>query len=358
MLRLVCRCAVIAAATAALALAYSYETAKAAVPSGDSINEITDPSTSWQGQPYPVGIVPQPTDCPPQAVDPTNMVCDHFQLETQSTGAVRVVITWPNLTSDITADDNDFDLLVCLNTVVDTTMDNCTGGDEVAYSNSQDPTSELATWNALSGKTYEIRVIPFFVIASDYDGCAAYVSSGGCPPPPGGGGQTQVTNTCADNPATANLERKITGGGNRDSEAKETFSLNVQRRFRGSTPEIQGKVQEKNDTAGTRFKSTQIDCVTYYDEGTDAKNKPNGAAEIRGRGKLKRPGDITDMNVCFRAVARDRGEPGGTTEGGADEFLVDIVFPDTNNQCVFNVTPGPPTSVPIAKGNIEYYLKA
>ena len=358
MLRLLCRCVVTAVVTAALALAYSYGTAKAALPSGDSINEISKPSTQWDGQVFPAGTTTDPTLCMPQAADPGNIVCDHFQLQTQSTGTVRVLITWPNLTPDIIAEDNDFDLLVCLNTVVDNTPnDNCTGGDEVASSFGNAP-FEVAVWNALAGTTYEIRVIPFFVIGSDYKGCAAYVVSGGCAPPPGAAGGTTATQTCASNPLTANLERKITGGGNRDVEAKETFSLAVQRRFRGSSSEIQGKVQERNDTTGTQLKSTSIDCVTYYDEGMDANGHPNGAAEIRGHAKFKGGTFTTESTVCFRAVARDRGEPGGTTQGGSDEFVVDVVLPNASGDCVFNVAGGPPTSVPIAKGNIDYKTKA
>jgi hypothetical protein len=360
MLRLFCRCVVTAALTAALALAYSYGTAKAALPGGDSINEISKPSTQWDGQVYPVGTVSDPTLCPPQAADPGNVVCDHFQLQTQSTGAVRTVVTWPNLTPDIVADDNDFDLLVCLNTFVDNTPnDNCTGGNEIATSFANAPGGfEAAVWNAIAGTTYEIRVIPFFVIGSDYKGCAAYVASGLCAPPPGGAGATTATQTCASNPLTATQERGITGGGNRDAQAKETFSLNVQRKFRGSSAEIRGKVQEKNDTTGTQLKSTSIDCVTYYDEGTDANGHPNGAAEIRGHAKLKQSTSTSESTVCFRAVARDRGEPGGTTEGGSDEFVVDIVFPNSSGACVFNVADGPPTSVPIAKGNIDYKNRA
>src|SRR5712691_1114727 len=73
--------------------------AHAAFPSGNSIHGITQPSTTWQGQFYGSAtssvMLSEPRDCPPASGaggDPGNLNCDHFQLLTQTTGQVRVVV--------------------------------------------------------------------------------------------------------------------------------------------------------------------------------------------------------------------------------------------------------------------------
>jgi hypothetical protein len=134
-------------------------TAQAAIPAGGTIGPAT-PSVSWQGQFFAAGAISDPTLCPPAAGDPLNVVCDHFSLTVTAAGNVTVTITWPSA-------DDDFDLFV---------FD--AANNEVANSQNIGTTSEEVTF-AATAQTYEVRVIPFFVVASDYSGTATFAGAGG-----------------------------------------------------------------------------------------------------------------------------------------------------------------------------------
>src|SRR5439155_5817624 len=112
------------------------------------------------GGPY---VLPQPLPdvCPP-ATDPANVRCDHFYLTVDvppsywdaNNGGAQIQITW--------ADPNDdFDLYV---------YDN--GGNLVGQSASGGTTSEqFLLQNANSTQSpYEVRVVPFAVVAATYSG--------------------------------------------------------------------------------------------------------------------------------------------------------------------------------------------
>jgi hypothetical protein len=128
--------------------------AEAALPGSGTINSGS-PSTSWMGQFYAVASVADPAECPPPAPD---TVCDHFYLDVTELGGAQVTINW-------SSSDNDFDLYVY-----------DSGGNQVASSASGGTTSEQAFIpNALG--TYEVRVVPFLVIGSGYNGQAQWVST-------------------------------------------------------------------------------------------------------------------------------------------------------------------------------------
>jgi hypothetical protein len=148
---------------AALMLALGQGSARAATPPGGTVS-AANPTTSWQGEFYTATSVPDPILCPPGAVDPINLICDHFELTVQTAGTVGVTINWPSA-------DDDFDLYVydSTNTIVASSADVGT-------------TSESVTF-AADAATYEVRVIPFNVVASAYSGTATLTPTGG-----GGGG--------------------------------------------------------------------------------------------------------------------------------------------------------------------------
>ncbi|HBY93664.1 MAG TPA: hypothetical protein DEP84_06785, partial [Chloroflexi bacterium] len=149
--------------------------AEAATPAQSSVGP-TNPSTSWTGQLYPIGAdvvtTVTPSGCPPAAQDPLNLVCDHFMLTVNVDpsywdshfGGVDIVIRW-------TSAGNDFDLYVY-----------DASGNIVGKSTSGDTTFERVFVLEASG-TYEVRVVPWLVIASDYSGSATFVSQEGGPTP-------------------------------------------------------------------------------------------------------------------------------------------------------------------------------
>ena len=141
-------------------------TAEAAVPPAGSVGPAA-PTVNWEGQVYPVGSVNEPSLCLPQAADPVNLVCDHFTLRVEDAGTVTATISWSN-------PDNDFDLYLC-----EPGSMTCT-----ASSTSRTGTSETLTWTAPGPATYELRVVPLFIVTpSGYSGTATYSA-----PPAGGGG--------------------------------------------------------------------------------------------------------------------------------------------------------------------------
>ena len=146
--------------------------ARAASPSSGTIGPSPDPqSVSWTGQLYPAQATPVPEVCPPDT-DPANLRCDHFFLTVNAspsywnsnTGGAEITISWASA-------DNDFDLYVY-----------DSNGNQVDFSAAGGTTSERVFIESASG-TYEVRVVPFLVVASDYNGTAGFVSQPGGPTP-------------------------------------------------------------------------------------------------------------------------------------------------------------------------------
>src|SRR3989475_6225194 len=143
---------------------------RAASPSSGAVSQ-SSPSLTWNGPLY-VMSTPVPEACPP-AADPANVRCDHFFLTidvpatfwTQNTGGVAIRITW--LSSD-----NDFDLYVYN-----------PEGTQVASSASGGTTSEAVFLEFPAPGVYEVRVVPFLVLGSDYQGSAILTFTPGAPVP-------------------------------------------------------------------------------------------------------------------------------------------------------------------------------
>jgi hypothetical protein len=146
--------------------------APAATPSSGTIGPPSGTSVSWTGQFYPVAATVVPEACPP-AIDPANALCDHFYLTVNvapsywdtNTGGAAIEIHWPS-------SDNDFDLWVYDND----------DGTLVDFSAAGGTTSESVFIENASG-TYEVRVNPFLVVASGYEGSATFISQAGGPTP-------------------------------------------------------------------------------------------------------------------------------------------------------------------------------
>jgi hypothetical protein len=138
---------------AALALAFGEGSAKAAAPSGG----ISNPSLAWTGQYFALPVI-NPTLCLAAALDPLNATCDHFTLDVGAPGTERVSISWADPA-------NDFDLYVY-----------DSAGKVVTDSSSDTGTSETVSFPAAAGR-YEVRVVPFFVVASGYAGTASWSST-------------------------------------------------------------------------------------------------------------------------------------------------------------------------------------
>jgi hypothetical protein len=141
------------ATAAALALAFGEGSAKAAAPSAG----ISSPSVAWGGQFYAVPVI-DPTLCLAAALDPLNATCDHFSLDVTAAGTEQVAISWADPA-------NDFDLQVY-----------DSAGTLVAESNGDGTTSETVAFPAAAGR-YEVRVVPFFVVLSGYQGSASWSSA-------------------------------------------------------------------------------------------------------------------------------------------------------------------------------------
>lgn len=134
------------------------------------------PSATWTGQFYAAAAVAVPDQCPP-AADPANALCDHFLVTVNvapsywdtHTGGIDILITWAS-------SDNDFDLYVY-----------DSSGVQVDSSGAGGTTSERVFIENPSG-VYEVRVVPFLVAASGYDGSVNFVSQmGGQTPNPARG---------------------------------------------------------------------------------------------------------------------------------------------------------------------------
>src|SRR5213594_1277728 len=155
-------------------------TARAATPPGSTITD-TQPSTSWQGHFYTLAFTADPAQGP-GTVDTLDLVCDHFYLNINlpstfwqtHTGSVAITIQWAS-------NSNDFDLYIYR------TSDQ----QQVGSSASGGTTSEqVALQNPMPG-IYEVRTVPFLVVASGYTGSAllAFTTGGPTPNPifPSGG---------------------------------------------------------------------------------------------------------------------------------------------------------------------------
>jgi hypothetical protein len=146
--------------------------AHSATPSSGTIGPPSGTSVSWAGQFYAAAATVVPEACPP-AIDPANALCDHFYLTVNvtptywdsNTGGAAIEIHWPS-------SDNDFDLWVYDND----------DGTLVDFSAAGGTTSESVFIESASG-TYEVRVNPFLVVASGYDGSATFISQVGGPTP-------------------------------------------------------------------------------------------------------------------------------------------------------------------------------
>ncbi len=137
-----------------------------ATPGAGSIS-ATSPSTQWQGQTYILASVAVPNQCPPN-LDPANVLCDHFFLTidlppdfwNSNFGRVTISITWPS-------SDNDFDLYVYKVVNGDSQL--------VSQSASGGTSFETVVLFTPTPGTYEVRVVPFMVTSSGYNGSAQLI---------------------------------------------------------------------------------------------------------------------------------------------------------------------------------------
>jgi hypothetical protein len=369
--------------------------ANAATPTSGSINDPANPSTTWQGAFFVTSTISDPSQCTP---GDQGIGCDTFQLTTQTTGPVRVAVTWPGPTCALApagtctdAAANDFDLLICDDSTIDIgemfppmtdpfgnflpnpmnptniPPDRCTGGTEVAFSQTNRIGFEDVSWPATAGKTYEVRVLPFSITppGTDYAGCAEYVNATGGPfcaqppvvtPPPVS--SSAFFTGCQ---GTATADRQVQGGGKLPASTDPTqnahFALNVQRKTRNSVQKLKGKLAYSEDHT-LNFRSKNVRCAGFTD-GTN-NNKDNttvfrGRVEIRGFGTLRQGdgseehGDKNGQLVCYRAVATDNGQPGK----GRDQFEIEIYAYDPTTDTCAGVAENANNAV-ITDGNIVY----
>ncbi len=183
-------------------LAVGAASSPAASPPAGSIGPPNGTSFPWAGQPYAVGhSVAVPDACPP-AIDPGNVLCDHFLLTVNvpstywdtNTGGADVLIEW-------TSPDDDFDLFVY-----------DVNGTLVGSSASGGTASERAfIQNASSaGSPYEVRVVPFLIASptAQYNGTATFVSQAGGPAP----NPVRSTNGLAFSPPATIVDAQRTEG--------------------------------------------------------------------------------------------------------------------------------------------------
>jgi hypothetical protein len=378
--------------------------AHAATPTGDTING-THQSTKWKSGPtpadgiYSAGIGTMYELCGPTAVnDPT---CDHFQLTTQVAGSVRVTATWPCDAADpicatsacvlaadacTSPDLNDFDILVCDNSMIDTgetsppipdgmggflpnptnpsniPPDRCTGGTEVKLFDSNTSGIESGVFTAVAGKTYEIRVVPIIMTmpGTDYKGCAEYtnvtlltcaISPQEAPTPV----TTSAFFTCDPDQPAGPLSRQVDGSGAIPSLPGSTnpnanFSLSVRRKIDSKGTHFKGKVNYGSNH-DVRFRSEDARCATFID-GTNTKDSDpptrRGSVEVHGFGKVKLDDLHSYQRVCYKAFGDDWGQPGA----GRDHFRIELyTFDPMSGECTGLVHINGNT---LTDGNIKY----
>src|SRR5207244_9609128 len=147
---------------------------RAASPPSGTITD-TSTGTSWTGQFYAASSVALPDQCPP-SLDPLNLICDHFFLTLSlpggasfwqtHVGSVVITIQWGS-------SDNDFDLYIYRQS----------DGQQVASSASGGTTSEQVALQSPMLGVYEVRTVPFLVVASGYTGSALFAFTTGGPTP-------------------------------------------------------------------------------------------------------------------------------------------------------------------------------
>jgi hypothetical protein len=155
-----------------LAIGFLAVPARGADPDSGTVSP-TGPSTAWAGQHYALAATTLPEQCPP-AADPLNVLCDHFFLTIDvpldfwdtHTGQVTIRIEWPS-------SDDDFDLYVY-------DPDGGLAGSSAAGGTTLE---EVAILAPRPGGTYEVRVVPFLIIDSGYNGQASLIFTPGGPSP-------------------------------------------------------------------------------------------------------------------------------------------------------------------------------
>lgn len=264
---------------AALALAFGEGSAKAAAPSGG----LSNPATTWGGQFYGVPVI-DPTLCLPASLDLLNATCDHFSLDVPAAGTEQVGISWSSA-------DNDFDLYVY-----------DSSGNLVAASDGGWGTSEIVTFAPAAAGRYEIRVVPFFVVASDYSGSAKWSST---------------------KSSTKPLEQRlrIDGGGHVAPMAGNLLALNDQAQIEVSVR------QRLNDPGTTTGK------IRYQEPGFSVRSITFTATADGtgfsgfGTAVCKTPdGVINNADFTFDAHDTDRsGQSGGssTQSGPRDHYSIE-----------------------------------
>jgi hypothetical protein len=160
---------------AAIAVALGSSSGTAATPSSGTIGP-TATSVTWQSPFYPASATAISTangstgtnPCPPPEADPLSLVCDQFMLtvdvpptywDTHS-GGVQIKVEWPNNGVD------DFDLFVY----------NQDGNEVAKDAGGNDP--ELAFVPNATG-AYDVVVIPFTVVATQFTATATFISNDG-----------------------------------------------------------------------------------------------------------------------------------------------------------------------------------
>jgi pre-peptidase len=154
-----------------LAIGFLAVPARGADPASGTVSP-TNLSTAWAGQHYALAATTLPEQCPP-AADPLNVLCDHFFLTVdvpsdfwnKHTGQVTIRIEWPS-------SDNDFDLYVY-----------DPGGGLAGSSAAGGTTREEVALLAPQPGQYEVRVVPFLIIDSGYNGQAELFFTPGGPTP-------------------------------------------------------------------------------------------------------------------------------------------------------------------------------
>src|SRR5712691_10199990 len=145
--------------------------AQGATPSAGSVS-VGGPNTAWTGKSFVLAATTLPEQCPPPDPD---VLCDHFFLTVDvlptfwdtHTGQVTIRIEWPSA-------DNDFDLYV---------YGPGSAGGLAGSSAAGGTTSEEVALLSPPPGTYEVRVVPFLIINSGYNGQASLFFTPGGPTP-------------------------------------------------------------------------------------------------------------------------------------------------------------------------------
>jgi hypothetical protein len=217
--------------------------------------------------------------------------CSYCELEATTAGTGEVSIRWPEAADPSLQNNLDLYVYACpapvrdlLGAPLNPQPAGACNADPLASATTDRGSVEDVTFPVQAGGVYEVRVVPFFVLAAEtYTGCVGY-SDG------------SASSAACGNPVPTN------GGGGSITAAADPSDKDLD----------------------VTMLSTQVTCATFSDA--------DESAELRGRGYLYKHGH-DKQKVCFQARPDDNGS------GSSDQFSITLYSVNDDGTCHIPVAP-------------------